>query len=190
MAERLSQQPERKLDHEELAKERHKHQERLREDIERRAERDGSKERLEDVRQEVEKAAAEREKSRQEKQAASPAERRKEKPIRNRKTLDASFNTRMKEVRQDMSAPKRAFSKFIHNKTVEKTSETVGSTIARPNAILSGAVAAFLLTAGLYFWARHVGYPLSGFETIGAFIIGWLIGIIFDFTKIMMTGKR
>ena len=95
----------------------------------------------------------------------------------------------MTDARREMSAPSRAFSKLIHTKAVEKSSEAVGSTVARPNAILSGSIMAFVLTAGLYFWAKYVGYPLSGFETIGAFIIGWLIGMIIDFTRIMFTGK-
>ena len=88
-----------------------------------------------------------------------------------------------------MFANIRSIGKLIHAKAVEKTSEAVGSTIARPNAILSGSIMAFALTAGLYFWAKYVGYPLSGFETIGAFIIGWLVGMIYDFTRIMFTGK-
>ena len=116
-------------------------------------------------------------------------ERQPKRQFRTKKTLDASFKTQMKDARREMSAPSRAFSKLIHNKAVEKTSEAIGSTVARPNAILSGSIAAFALTAGLYFWAKYVGYPLSGFETIGAFIIGWLVGMIIDFTRIMFTGK-
>ena len=89
-----------------------------------------------------------------------------------------------------MSAQSRAFSKVIHNPGVEKTSEALGSTVARPNAILSGAVFAFVLTLGVYLVARYYGYTLSGFESIGAFVLGWVIGIIYDFLKVMITGKK
>jgi hypothetical protein len=119
---------------------------------------------------------------------ASPAERRRG-PI-SKKERDASFNNTMQEVRSQMSAPSRAFSKLIHNKAVEKTSEIVGGTVARPNALLSGAIFAFLLVLGVYFVAKNFGYPLSGFETIAAFVIGWLLGIAFDFVKIMVTGRK
>jgi hypothetical protein len=34
------------------------------------------------------------------------------------------------------------------------------------------------------------GYPLSGTETIATFIGGWGLGLIFDFFKVMITGKR
>lgn len=102
----------------------------------------------------------------------------------------ASFDRRMKHVQGEMSPVQRAFSKAIHNPVVEKTSEVVGSTIARPNAILAGSVAAFVLVLGVYVVAKTFGYPLSGFETIGAFIVGWLLGTLYDFFRIMITGKK
>lgn len=118
----------------------------------------------------------------------SPAERRVGR--RPTKELDATFNTTMTEARSQMSAPSRAFSKVIHNKTIERVSEVTGSTIARPDAILSGAVFAFLMTLGVYLIAKNLGYPLSGFETIGAFALGWILGIAFDFIKVMVTGRK
>lgn len=107
-----------------------------------------------------------------------------------KKERDASFNQRMKSVRSEMSAPERAFSKVIHAKPVEKVSEVVGSTIARPNAILSGAVVAFIAVLGVYLLAKNLGYRLSGFETIAAFIVGWVAGVLYDFLKVMITGKK
>lgn len=133
--------------------------------------------------------AAEKVEKRKEKDA-SPAEKRKERKVNTASSRKAEFNKIMKHSRTNMSAPSRAFSKLIHIEPIEKASEAIGSTVARPNAILSGSVFALVLTAGVYLWAKEVGYPLSGFETIGAFIIGWLAGIIFDFTRIMITGKR
>ena len=118
---------------------------------------------------------------------SSPAERRNgpSKPER-----DASFKTTMSEVQSQMSAPSRAFSKVIHSKGVEKTSEVIGSTIARPNALLTGAIFAFTLTLAVYLIAKNIGYPLSGFESIGAFVLGWVLGLAYDFVKVMVTGKK
>lgn len=121
------------------------------------------------------------------KRQASPAERR-QKPTK--KALRASYKTTMSEARTQMPLPSRSFSAFIHNPAVEKTSELVGSTIARPNAILSGSVFAFVFTLTVYLVARYYGYPLSGFETIGSFLLGWVVGIVYDFLKIMITGRR
>ena len=89
-----------------------------------------------------------------------------------------------------MTPASRTFSRIIHNKTVEKVSDAAGNTIARPNAILSGAVLAFVLTLSVYLIAKNLGYPLSGFETIGAFAVGWVLGITYDFLKVMVTGRK
>jgi hypothetical protein len=142
---------------------------------------------VEDARHEVEAITVEKEKKVEQERPISPAERRATTP--NKAGRETSFNATMSEIRTQMSAPSRAFSKVIHNKTVETVSEAVGNTVARPNAILSGAIFAFALTLAVYLVAKNLGYPLSGFESIGAFIVGWLVGIIYDFLKVMITGR-
>lgn len=108
----------------------------------------------------------------------------------NKKQKEASFKRQIKEVQNELSPTKRAFSKVIHNKTVEKTSDILGSTVARPNAILAGSVAAFVLTLTVYVVAKNIGYRLSGFETIAAFAVGWILGILYDYLHIIITGKK
>lgn len=103
---------------------------------------------------------------------------------------NASFKRHMKDVQQDLPPITRAFSKVIHNRVVERTSEALGATVARPNAILSGSVVAFVLTLGVYVIAKTIGYSLSGSETIVAFIIGWIIGVVYDYLRIIVTGKK
>jgi hypothetical protein len=121
------------------------------------------------------------------KEGPSPAKRR---GGISKKEKEASFKKHMKQVQAEMSAPERAFSKVIHNKVIERTSEFVGATVARPNAILTGAVVAFILVLAVYLVAKTLGYVLSGFETIGAFIVGWVLGVLYDYFRIMITGKR
>ena len=127
--------------------------------------------------------SVERKQSRQE----SPAERRGAITKRERK---ASYDATMREVRSQMSGPSRAFSTIIHNPTVEKISDVIGGTIARPNAILAGSVFAFLFTLAIYLIARFNGYALSGTESIASFALGWLAGIAFDYLKLVVTGKK
>lgn len=117
----------------------------------------------------------------------SPAEKR---GVISKRERNASYETTMTEVRTQMSAPSRAFSNVIHQPAIEKISDALGGTIARPNAVLSGSVSAFLLTMAIYLVARFNGYPLSGTETIAAFILGWLVGITFDYLRLIITGKK
>lgn len=164
-----------------------KDHERLKNDLERAAELSRDKEQSPDsVRHEIEQIKVEREKHPEKEVARASAER----PANTKSSRQKAYKTIMKQTQEELSAPSRAFSKLIHNPAVEKVSEAFGATVARPNAVLSGAAFSFLLTLGVYLVARMNGYPLSGTETIAAFIGGWGLGLIFDFFKVMITGKR
>ena len=175
---------------ESLVSEGEKQRERIENAIEKRAERGGHENNLEKARHEALEQADKTEKERKKiEKEQEPQIDKKRGPI-SKKEREASFKATMKEVQADMSAPSRTFSKVIHNPTVEKISEVTGNTIARPNALLSGAVSAFLFTLAIYLIARYYGYPLSGAESIAAFALGWLVGILYDFLKRMITGKK
>lgn len=139
------------------------------------------------ARHEIEKATAEKESKKQEKTAEqSPVERKAD----NKSARKKAYDSIMKQTQAELPAPSRAFSKVIHNPVVDKASEFAGKTIARPNAILSGAAFAFLLTVIVYVIAKLNGYPLTGTETIAAFILGWVMGNMYDFFKVMISGQR
>lgn len=120
--------------------------------------------------------------------ASTPAKRRH--GVVSKKERDASYKHHMKQLQAELTPTQRAFSKVIHSPVVEKTSEVVGNTVARPNAVLAGAIVAFVLVLAVYVVSKFYGYTLSGFETIGAFIVGWILGILYDFFKVMITGKK
>ncbi len=134
----------------------------------------------------VEAGSAEKKKGKE--ASGSPAKRRH--GVVSKKEREASYKHHMKQLQSELSPSQRAFSKVLHNPIVEKTSEVVGSTIARPNAVLAGAVVAFVLVLAVYLISKFYGYTLSGFETIGAFIAGWILGVLYDFFKVLFTGKK
>ena len=131
----------------------------------------------------VEKGGAEKKK----KEPSSPAASRH--GVVSKKSKKVAFEQEMTKIQAELPATQRGFSKLIHNPVVEKTSEALGNTVARPNAVLAGAVVAFFAVLAVYLIAKHFGYALSGFETIGAFIVGWVLGILYDFFRVMITGK-
>lgn len=101
-----------------------------------------------------------------------------------------SYATTMKQIQSEMNSSSRTFSKFIHNPSVEKLSDAVGASVARPNAVLAGSMAATFLTLFVFLVAKQYGYRLSGFETIGTFFVGWLLGLIYDYARMMAAGRR
>ena len=106
------------------------------------------------------------------------------------KSLGSSYKHTLQQVQAELSPLGRYFSKFIHLEAIETMSSFVGSTIARPNAILFGSILAFVATITIYFIAKSFGYVLSGFESIGAFIIGWLIGNVLDYLHLIIKGRK
>lgn len=129
---------------------------------------------------------AERQPSKPEKQS-----READRPLRpTKKDLDASFKRTMSHIQKDMSPASRSFSKVIHSPVVEKVSNAVGSTIARPNLIIAGGLGTLILCSAVYLIAKRYGYVLSGFEAIGTFILGWCIGAIIEFARVGFANKR
>lgn len=107
----------------------------------------------------------------------------------NKSDKNKSYQSTLHHMQNHLSLGEKTFSKFIHNPAVEKPSELIGATIARPNAILAGSFTAFVSVTIIYVIARNMGYALSGFETIGAFLLGWSIGIIFEYARAAFSGK-
>lgn len=169
-----------------LAEQAKEHHERLQEDRERAAEKTKETSTDDARREALEQASSAEHEQQSEKREASPAERRGPITKRERK---ASYDATMREVRSQMSAPSRTFSNVIHNPTVERVSDAVGGTLARPNAILSGSVFAFLFTLAIYLIARYYGYALSGTETIASFALGWVLGLALDYIRLLISGK-
>jgi hypothetical protein len=108
----------------------------------------------------------------------------------NKKQRNDSYKRTIKQVQDELPTSSRVFSKIIHNKLIEKTSDVVSTTIARPDAMLAGSVVAFIFTLITYITAKEMGYTLSGSETIVAFIIGWVVGIVYDYLRVIITGNR
>ena len=144
--------------------------------------------------EQVYEQAAEQERATAEAERRQHETREQQRAERQRQTSPAAqqerFDKTMAAVQYQLSPSSRAFSKVIHNPAIEKASEVTGNTVARPNALLSGAIAAFVLTLAIYLIARFNGYPLSGAESIAAFALGWLCGLAFDFVRMMMLGRR
>lgn len=167
--------------------------ERLRQERERNAEREQSHERGVEESQERKNAerlaeSAERQKP-QEKAVEKAPDQRRDQPASTRER-DQAYESIMSDARSHMSPARQTFSKFIHNRAVETASNAVGATVARPNAILAGSFTAFVVVLAVFLIARYYGYPLSGSESIVAFAGGWVLGIVFDYLRILISGRR
>ncbi len=132
----------------------------------------------EKTREKLEKSLDKEAEKNREKQP-KPVETREPQTI-TRAKRDEAFNSTMKTVRNQLSPVQRSFSKFIHAKPVEVTSELLEETIFRPSFLWGGVIGGIILGASLYIFARMQGFRLSGSEFIVGLFIGGIIGLIIE----------
>ncbi len=184
--EKAPQNPEQLVDTSEMESLNHERRETLRDSLEK-AEKEHEKATKESVSSLKQEALARAEKSTPlDRVERSPAEKR---GLITRRSREQSFKKQLDGIQPDLSRSERLLSRLIHAKSVENASDVAGATVARPNAMLAGSVCAFLVVAIVYLSAKYYGYPLSGFETIGAFGIGWLIGLVYDYLRNLIAGN-
>lgn len=152
------------------------HQERLKEHVESRAEKAGDSSKVEqEARHEVHEtaqSAAEMVPTNSESSSqASPIP-----PTKQEKRK--SFNTTMHHVRKNMGSAERTLSKVIHQPAIEKTSEVVGKTVARPSGIIGASIAAAIGLLLIFGIAKYAGFQLSGSEMPLLLAIGLVVGLI------------
>jgi len=137
----------------------------------------GDKEHLENLNQAVEQVAISSE---------QPSSVEREQPNNHHPALvskqlkDISFTRTMTRARKKLSTPSRAFSKVVHNPVIDRSSELVGKTVARPSSMLWGSIFAFIGTSGLLWATRHYGYEYNYFVVVMMFVIGSFVGIGLD----------
>lgn len=134
----------------------------------------GSNEELEKIREKIEhQAPLKQEKSHSEKENHAHSHP----VIINKQLKDMAFSRSMTRTRKKLSRSSRAFSKVIHNSTIDKSSEFVGKTVARPSGMLTGAFLAFIGTSALLWITRHYGYTYNYLVVIILFVGGMLLGL-------------
>ena len=100
--------------------------------------------------------------------------------IVNAQLKDMAFSRAMTRTRKQLSPLSRNFSKVVHNKVVDRVSETAGKTIARPTSMLWGAVFAFVGTSALLWITRFYGYEYNYLVAIMLFVIGAIFGLALE----------
>lgn len=163
--------------------------EKLRQDRERAAEQSRAETNVETAREKALELANEKNAEKiDDNENIKSAEKQPSKPTKAQK--NKQFDRSMRIIREDMSPASRTFSKIIHNPVVEKTSDAIGKTIARPNLIIAGGLGTAILCSAVYLVAKNYGYVLSGFETIATFILGWCIGAVIEFARVGFSNQK
>lgn len=101
-----------------------------------------------------------------------------------------AFKRIMTQARTHMNPVARIWSIVIHIRVLDLLASAIGSSLGRPLALLCGAIGTIAAIALLYGTAKIMGYSVSGFEGAAGFLAGWVIGLIIDFIRAMVSGGR
>jgi len=88
----------------------------------------------------------------------------------------ASWTRQMTRTRKRLNPIDRTASKIIHSPIIDKPSKFIGKTIARPQGMLWGSVAAFIGTSALLWATNHYGYEFNYLLVVLLFLGGSLLG--------------
>lgn len=102
----------------------------------------------------------------------------------------AAFAQTMEQAHTHMTPSGRRFSRIIHLSALERISDVIGTTIARPIPLICGSLAVIVMAGGMYATAKYYGYSLSGSEPLIAFLLGWLAGLCGDYIRLLIRGRR
>lgn len=98
----------------------------------------------------------------------------------NKHLKETAYSRTLTRVQKRLSAPNRVFSKVVHSKALDKPSEVIGNTVARPSSMLGGAIIAFLGTSILLWVTRRYGYEYNYLAVILLFAGGMVIGLLVE----------
>lgn len=133
----------------------------------------------EKTRQKIEKSFEQKNEKKTEKPDEAKLESSQPKTY-SRAARDDAFRGAMKSVRAQLSPTQRTFSKFVHAKPVEITSELLEETIFRPSFLWGGVVGGIIFGLTIYIFARIYNFSLSGAEFIFGLFAGGVVGLIFE----------
>ncbi len=146
----------------------------------------GNKEQLSKLHEAAEKHAV----SGKERSAGEHQQAKNHPVLVNAQLKDMAFSRAMTRTRKRLSPVSRTFSKVIHSPVVDKPSEFIGKTIARPQGMLWGAVFAFIGTSGLLWITKHYGYEYNYLLAIILFLIGAVIGTALEGLVYLLKSRK
>lgn len=110
-------------------------------------------------------------------------------PFARAETKRQSYKRTLKHLQTKLPTKRsRAFSKFIHQPTIESASDFASKTVFRPSVTLGASLGALLGGSIIYFAAQHYGFTLSGTEFLLFGVVGAGLGIIAEL--LFVIGRR
>lgn len=100
-----------------------------------------------------------------------------------------AYKDTIKKTQRRLPRRQRAFSKIIHQPTIEAVSEFGSKTVARPSALLSSGIFALVGTSLLVWITRYYGFRYNFFMYVAFLVLGFLVGLAVEAIWKTVKGK-
>ncbi|MBI2798346.1 hypothetical protein HYX70_03570 [Candidatus Saccharibacteria bacterium] len=97
------------------------------------------------------------------------------------KERNRAYKKEMRKVQAQLSPGSRMFSKVVHNRAVEVTSNVAEKTVVRSSVLIGGTVVGIILGGLVYFSANRYGYGLPNWSLVFFLIMGGVLGVVIEF---------
>lgn len=99
-----------------------------------------------------------------------------------RELKEHTYNQTLNSARNKLSKPEKTLSKVVHKPIIEKASDAMSNTVARPSGVLFGGVFSFIGSLASYLLAKKLGgelkYSVFAVFFVGGFIFGLLVELV------------
>jgi hypothetical protein len=103
---------------------------------------------------------------------------------------DVTLARGLKRIRQNLSAPERNLSKFVHLPVVRAVSDAAAGTVSRPSGLLGGGLVALLGTSIYLYLAKHIGFSYNYALFLALFAGGFVFGLILELAVYVSLSSR
>lgn len=107
-----------------------------------------------------------------------------------KQTIQHSFTTTMRDARKELGTTEVIFSHLIHAPIIAHIGTILAATLLRPRSLIIGSISATIAIAAIYMITHFYSYPSSGSEVAISFAAGWIVGLLYDGTALLMSRFR
>lgn len=104
--------------------------------------------------------------------------------------VNQKYTHTLSSIRNRLKGPEKSFSKAIHQPAIERASEMLENTVARPSGLLFGGLFSFIGSLASYILARRLGGELKLSVFVVFFVGGFFIGLIVELIWRYYSNKR
>lgn len=100
------------------------------------------------------------------------------------------YKRSLKMIQSNLNLPDRTLSRIVHQPAVERVSNGLAKTVARPSAFLGGSMGALIGSAGLLYISKHNGFTYNYAVFLLLFVGGFFAGALVETLWKLTIGRK